>query len=217
MLFRTLSRMRVLMTIFLTMLVAGCSMWPFGHRAVPADPIALAEALRAGGYVLYLRHADTQWLHRDAKPVVLDDCATQRNLSGRGREQAHEIGAGLSRLLIPVGEVRSSPYCRCAETARLAFDRVLLDADLTTLSDASDASRVERTAALRRLLATAPAPGTNTVLVAHSDNLEAVGGPALEEGEVAVVKPLPDGGFQVISLVSADAWGGMPIPPAGNG
>jgi phosphohistidine phosphatase SixA len=184
---------------------------------VPADPIALAEALRAGGYVLYLRHADTQWLHRDAKPVVLDDCATQRNLSGRGREQAHEIGAGLSRLLIPVGEVRSSPYCRCAETARLAFDRVLLDADLATLSDASDASRVARTAALRRLLATVPAPGTNTVLVAHSDNLEAVGGPALEEGEVAVVKPLPDGGFQVISLVSADAWGGMPIPPAGNG
>lgn len=209
--------MRVTTTISLMVLVAGCSLWPFAHRSEPADPIALTEALRAGGYVLYLRHADTQWLHRDAKPVVLEDCATQRNLSGRGREQAHEIGAGLSRLLIPVGEVRASPYCRCAETARLAFDRVLLDADLATLSDASEANRVARTAALRRLLATLPAPGTNTVLVAHADNLEAVGGPTLEEGEAAVVKPLPDGGFQVISRVSADAWGSLPIPPAGNG
>jgi phosphohistidine phosphatase SixA len=208
--------MRVMTMVVVMMLMAGCSMWPFGHRAVPADPIALAEALRAGGYVLYVRHADTQWLHRDAPTVVVEDCATQRNLSGRGREQAHEIGAGLSRLLIPVGEVRSSPYCRCADTARLAFDRVLLDPDLATLSDASDTNRVARMAALRRLLATLPAPGTNTVIVAHADNFEAVGGPSLEEGEAAVVKPLSDGGFQVISLVSADAWSGMPIPPAGN-
>jgi phosphohistidine phosphatase SixA len=193
---------------------AGCATWPFGRPVPPTEPVTLVEALRAGGHVVYLRHADTEFWHRDAASVVLEDCATQRNLSATGREQARAIGVGLARLLVPVGEVRSSPYCRCAETARLAFDRVLLDADLTTLDDADAAQRAAREAALRRLLGTLPAPGTNTVLVSHIDNFAAVGGTTLGEGEAAVLKPLPDGGFQLVARVPAEAWSTMPSPAA---
>src|SRR5262245_27564231 len=201
-------------TFALLALLAGCATWPFGRPAEPAEPLSLVEALRAGGYVIYLRHADTEWFHFDATPVVLEDCATQRNLSGRGRDDARAIGAGMARLLIPVGEVRSSPYCRCAETARLAFDRVLLDQNLATLSDADAAEQATRVEALNRLLGMPPQPGTNTVLVSHADNLVAAGGPKLDEGEAAVVKPLPDGGHQVIARVQAASWSTLPSPGA---
>jgi phosphohistidine phosphatase SixA len=195
-------------------LAAGCATWPFARPAQPSDPVALVEALRAGGHVIYLRHADTEFWHGDGSPVVLEDCATQRSLSQAGREQARAIGLELARLLVPVGDVRASPYCRCAETARLAFDRVLLDGDLIPLDDGDATQRSAREAALRHLLGTLPAPGTNAVLVSHAEPFTVVGGVSLDEGEAAVVKPLPEGGFQVIARVPADGWSTMPNPAA---
>ena len=198
--------MRGTTAVLLLALATGCAAWPFGRRPQPADPRSLVDGLRTGGFVIYLVHTDTEWWRGDASPVVLDDCATQRLLSDSGRDQARAIGAGFERLLVPVGEVRASPYCRCADTARLAFDRVLLDSDLTMLGSDDAAPRAARVDALRKLLATAPPPGTNTVLVSHVDNFAAAGGPKLAPGEAAVVKPLAAGGYEVIARVPASAW-----------
>jgi phosphohistidine phosphatase SixA len=144
--------------------------------------------------------------------VEVEDCTKQRNLSSSGREQARDIGAGFHRLLIPVGEVRSSPYCRAADTARLAFGRVFLDTQLAPLSDADASRRAAGIAALRHLLGTVPLPGTNTVLVGHAESMEALGEPKLHYGEAVVAKPLPEGGHQFIDRVPAEAWSTMPIP-----
>ena len=54
----------------------------------------------------------------------LDDCSTQRNLDASGRAQAARVGEAFRQNGISVGEVRSSPRCRCLDTARLAFGRV---------------------------------------------------------------------------------------------
>jgi phosphohistidine phosphatase SixA len=208
--------MRSGIVVAVLVVVSGCSLWPFGRAPQPADPQAVVEALRAGGYVIYLRHAGTEFFARDKAPVVLEDCATQRNLSAGGREEARAIGRGFARLLIPVGEVRSSPYCRCADTARLAFDRVLLDADLEPIRQEDEAARDKSLAALAHLLGTAPPPGTNTVLVGHAENLSASGEPSLDAGEAAVFKPLQGGGHQLITRVVAEAWSDMPSPPAAS-
>ena len=197
-------------------LLSGCGIWPFGRPQQPADPVSLIEALRAGGYVIYLVPTDLAFWQRDDKPVLLEDCATQRNLSTSGRAEARAIGVGFARLLIPVGEVRASPYCRSADTARLAFDRVLLDADLAPLADADATQRANRIAALRHLLGAAPPPGTNTIVVAQSENLEALGEAPLDEGEAAAMKPLPGGGFQLIARVPAQAWSTMQSPAGGS-
>jgi len=191
----------------LTTAVSGCGL--FSRRTKPADSEALVDALRTGGYVLYLRHAATEG--SDARALVLEDCATQQKLSEAGQQQAHEIGAAFHRLLIPVGEVRSSPYCRCADTARLAFDRVLLDADLAPLSNTDATQRAARLVALQRLLATPPLAGTNTVLVSHSDDWTALGEPPLEVGELAVVKPL-GAAHQLIARVPVSAWPAIADP-----
>ena len=64
-------------------------------------PIELVEALREGGYVVYLRHAATDRSKEDDPVLDLDDCATQRNLSEDGRDQSREIGEAFRRARDP--------------------------------------------------------------------------------------------------------------------
>jgi hypothetical protein len=76
--------------------------------------------LREGtGYVVLLRHAQTVAGTGDPPGFRLEDCATQRNLSAEGREQATRIGQAFKRQNVNVVQVLSSQYCRCLETARL--------------------------------------------------------------------------------------------------
>jgi phosphohistidine phosphatase SixA len=88
----------------------------------------------------------------------VDDCATQRNLTDRGRDHARAIGAAIRALGVPIGSVPASPLCRTMETAILAFGS----------AERSPAAREGgpeppgspgRYAALRALLSTKPAPG----------------------------------------------------------
>ena len=53
--------------------------------------------------------------------MVLHDCRTQRNLSDEGRAHARQVGEAFRAQGVPVAQVLSSPWCRCLETARLAF------------------------------------------------------------------------------------------------
>jgi phosphohistidine phosphatase SixA len=159
------------------------------------DRAALVEALREGGYVIYFRHARTDFTMPDSDRFNLADCSTQRNLSEDGRADARAIGEAFRALRIPVGAVLSSEYCRTRETAELAFGRVEPTRDLTsrvaTMTPEEEAERIE---ALRRLLATPPAPGTNTVLVGHQFNLQDATGVTIAEGEAAIFAPVVDGG-----------------------
>ena len=143
----------------------------------------LATALRAGGYVLYFRHAATNWSMTDSEPPDLRRCDKQRNLSARGRAQARAIARWVRMLELPIGEVLSSEYCRARDTARLAFGRLRVSRDLTGLgSAASEGERARRILALRRLLGTRPPTGTNTVLVAHLFTIQGASDVSIEEG-----------------------------------
>lgn len=57
----------------------------------------------------------------DPPGFKLGDCSTQRNLDGQGRRQAQQIGAWFAARQLRPARVRSSPWCRCLDTARLAF------------------------------------------------------------------------------------------------
>src|SRR5687768_2326199 len=150
----------------------------------------LLTALRQGGLVLYFRHARTDFSQDDTDLSDLTNCAAQRNLSPEGHAQAQLIGESIAALAIPIGEVLSSELCRTRETAELAFGRATLVPELTSFGTAaSEAEEQKRAAALRRLLATPPAPGTNTVLVGHLFNIQAAAGIGLAEGEAAIFSP----------------------------
>jgi phosphohistidine phosphatase SixA len=152
---------------------------------------ALVEALRGGGYVIYFRHAHTDQSQPDTDVQNLENCETQRNLSEQGRADARAIGAAVETLGIPIGEVLASEYCRTRETAELMFGRVTPTRDLTSrATTATEAEHAERIEALRRLLATPPAPGTNTVLVGHGFNIGDATGISIAEGEAAIFLPI---------------------------
>ena len=183
--------------------LVGLAASPAG--AAPPSDAALADALRDGGFVLYFRHAATDWTQTDREPLRLAHCSAQRNLSARGRAEARAIGAAVRRLGVPIGAVRSSPFCRTRDTARLAFGRLRVEAALTGIAAGTEAVRTQRRTALRRLLATEPPAGRNTVLVAHLFNIEAAANVSIEEGEAAVFRPGP-GTFRLIAKIPVERW-----------
>lgn len=181
------------------------------QEAVPSTlPLAsIAEALRGGGYVVYFRHADTGTPGAEPPNVDLNRCETQRNLIDRGRDQARSIGENFRRLRIPVGKVLSSEFCRCRETAQLAFGRFELAHTLTVVRREPEFEPARRAAAqgLRRLLATAPPPGENTVLVSHGFNLIDLEGIYLgDQGEAAIYLPNGVGGYTLVARVKPQEW-----------
>ncbi len=174
----------------------------------------LTRNLRAGGLVVVLRHAATDFSKPDQDPVVVADCATQRNLSAPGRADARAIGRGMRLLGLPLGKVLSSPYCRTLETARLAFGRATVHpALLNTIAAEHDAAWRKQIRDARRLLGTRPAPGKLTVLVTHSIVVQETTGQTLEEGEAIVFRPLGSSRFRVIGRVLPREWGGRSASP----
>jgi virginiamycin B lyase len=172
---------------------------------------ALADALRKGGYVLYFRHAATDFSQEDTDTRNLGNCRTQRNLTAAGRSDARAIGRAFRRLEIPVAAVLASKYCRTRQTAQLAFGRVRTTFDLTSLpSAATERERNRRISALRRVLRTPPRKGTNTVLVAHLFNIQAAANVSLDQGEAAVFKPRGPRRFRLVARVLPRDWAGLP-------
>ena len=93
-------------------------MVPFQFLQAQTQFISLKDALETRGTVIFLRHALAPGFG-DPTNFQVDDCATQRNLDLRGREQSKKIGNAFKSLDFATDTVHSSPWCRCLETAQL--------------------------------------------------------------------------------------------------
>jgi len=172
--------------------------------AMFAAPLALADddlwqRLQSGGHVLLIRHAATDPGIGDPPGFRLAACATQRNLSAEGKRDAAAIGAAFRARGIPLGPVLSSRWCRCLDTARLAFGRVEEAPMLDSIFNDSEAAGRART---REVLARTSAwrqvgAKDNLVLVTHDVNIRALVDESVAQGEIVVAQPL-DGRLQVV-------------------
>jgi broad specificity phosphatase PhoE len=173
---------------------------PVVSARAATDPALLAQ-LRRGGNLILMRHAATVPGVGDPDGFVLATCSTQRNLSDAGRADAARIGAAFGRLGIPVDDVFSSRWCRCLDTATLAFGRVtpapLLDSMFT--DDAATTAR--KTRAMRAWLATLRSP-RNIVLVTHDVNIRALTAQYVRQGEMVVATAGEGGVLQVAGVWS---------------
>ena len=79
----------------------------------------LLNQLEDGEKLIFIRHAYAPG-SGDPDNFNLNDCSTQRNLNKEGREQAKLIGEFLKNE-IKIDKVLSSEWCRCKETAKIAF------------------------------------------------------------------------------------------------
>ncbi|MEM9556076.1 MAG: histidine phosphatase family protein [Acidobacteriota bacterium] len=195
---------------------AGDEMTP-GERANAEfqDKLAGAEllaALKAGGHVIYFRHAQTEKDYADqADPTMsLDDCESQRKLSEAGIQDAKDIGAAFTTQGIPVGKVIASEYCRAWQTAELAFGRYdeknpLLN--FLPFEEYTEAQVEEMKANVTPLLTATPESGTNTVIVGHDDLFEAATGIYPEpQGIAYVLTPDGEGGFELVANQLPAEW-----------
>ena len=195
-------------------LVAGFATFATIGIAAPSVAFAgssdLGRELRAGGYVIVVRHGATFTDQADTDPLNFNNIAAQRNLNGNGKTLAKAFGDALRQAGIPVGKVYTSKYNRAYETAVLAgFPDIEKTADLTEggLVVTPDENN-RRAAAFRKLLGTAPKPGTNSVLVTHKPNIiDALGKDwfDVKEGEATVFRP-ENGGYTLVARIQMDAW-----------
>ena len=82
----------------------------------------LINELKQGGKLIFIRHA---YAPGGGDPINFDInvCNTQRNLNNSGRNQADKIGSLFKDNNISTDKVYSSEWCRCKETALIAFNQ----------------------------------------------------------------------------------------------
>jgi len=180
-------------------------------RAQNVDVRALAETLKSGGYVILFRHGATNRDQADTDPLNHDNVSKQRQLSDAGREVAKQIERSFKTLQIPIGKVYTSKFYRAIETGRL-----LGATEVTTTVDLTEGGLVvspiendRRAEALRRMVATVPEAGKNTVLVTHKPNIiDALGKDwfDVKEGEASVFQPSATGKPALIARLQATEW-----------
>jgi broad specificity phosphatase PhoE len=175
-----------------------------------ADENDLANALRAGGLVILVRHGATFPDQADTDPFHPDNIAAQRNLNDKGKALAKAFGDGVRQIGAPVGKVYTSLFNRAYETAVLAgFTDIEKTADITegglVVSPNENNRRAE---ALRKMLGVAPKPGTNTVIITHKPNIvDALGKDwfDVKEGEASIFRP-ENGRYHLVARVQMDEW-----------
>lgn len=178
----------------------------FTEKPVTGEVI---KQLQKGGYVLYVRHGNTDASHPDRAPSVdLNDCMTQRPLTEEGRLVMIGVGQSIRKVKIPVGEVIASPLCRAKESALAAFGEHFVVSDLLMYTgNMTTEEKKPVVNATRRLLSTPVSGGGNRVLVAHAPNLmDMMGYFPKPEGTVVVFKPLGGNQFEYLGSIAPQQW-----------
>ena len=175
---------------------------------LPGDPARADEKiwdlLRRGGQVVAIRHAQTTPGYGDPEGFRVDDCSTQRNLNDEGRAQARQMGAVFRKKDVPIAAVISSPWCRCLETARLAFGEAESWSALSNIYGRPQ-NEEHQARAMRERISGFSGPG-NLVLVSHGSTIRAATGTYLSMGEFVVLTPRGNGKFEVAGTIT--------VPPA---
>ena len=163
---------------------------------------ALWDAMRSGDHVALLRHAIAPG-SGDPAGFSVDDCATQRNLSDAGRDQARRIGSRFRENGIADATVFSSQWCRCLETARLlglgpVTAQPILNSFFRNFERGDSQTRM-----LRQWIA-AQNLTTPLVLVTHQVNITALTDVYPQSGELVIVRLDKGGELSVVGTIRTD-------------
>jgi phosphohistidine phosphatase SixA len=172
---------------------------------------ALVNALRHGGFVLIMRHANSPFTAPDKSVANPDNRTLERQLDETGRSTARAMGEAIKKLRIPVGDVLSSPTYRALETVRLASlgkpkAFAELDEGAHGMQGAADGTRSRW---LRAKAAERPRANANTFIVTHTPNIRdafAQSAAAVAAGEALVFHPDGKGGTQLVARIKIGEW-----------
>lgn len=187
--------------------LALCGGAAAGAQQLSGD--ALVTALRQGGYVILMRHANSPREAPDAKGADPENVNRERQLDEEGRTTATAMGKALRDLKIPIGVVLISPTYRALETVRLA--RLENGRPVPELGDngrSMQGGTAAQAAWLQKRVTEFPSR-SNTLLVTHQPNIagafpELAAG--LAEGESLVFGPDGKGGVRLEARVKIEEW-----------
>jgi phosphohistidine phosphatase SixA len=169
-------------------------------NAAQASDEPFWDLLKSGNHFVLIRHALAPG-GGDPDNFTVEDCSTQRNLSGQGRIQARAIGELFRTNSIAKARVLSSQWCRCLETARLLSlgepeELPALNSFFQTY-DREGLQTQELTAWLSQQDLSVP-----TVLVTHQVNITALTNVFPHSGEMILVKRTEAGAFELAGQYS---------------
>ncbi len=153
------------------------------------------------GYVVLLRHAQTVAGTGDPPGFRLNDCATQRNLSAAGRQQAVRIGQAFRERQIPIRQVLSSQYCRCLDTAKLlALGTVKPSSMLNSIFEDRKTATQQAAQARQQILNHRNTVGV-VVMVSHFVNIVDLSSISTQSGDGVVLRANQQGELEVVGQI----------------
>src|SRR5262245_31163947 len=185
-----------------TLLLCLLVLLTLSPRRAGADDEHVWAALKQCCQVILLCHTHVD-IREGIGHLAPGNCAEEVNLSSRGIEQAKRIGEAFRAHSIAVGEVLSSPYCRCIDTGKLAFGRATPVQYLRPPGTVSeDQAKLNQKRVVQEILK--HRDPSNLVMITHDLNIADV---VLEDtvpmGEIFVVQPKGTD-FDVLGKIQLD-------------
>ena len=159
----------------------------------------LLNQLDDGGKLIFIRHAYAPG-GGDPQNFNLNDCSTQRNLNNEGRKQAQYIGEFFKKNKIKIDKVLSSEWCRCKETARIAFKNFSTNNFLNSFYSSKYAKNKDKQIKMLNNYVKKFKSDKNLILVTHYVLISEVLNYAPSSGEIVV----SDKNFNMIGSVEID-------------
>ena len=156
----------------------------------------LLNKLEDGGNLIFIRHAYAPG-GGDPDNFNLNDCSTQRNLNYEGRKQAKYIGEFFKKNKIKIDKVLSSEWCRCKETARIAFKNFSTNNFLNSFYSSKYAKNKDKQIKLLKNYVKKFESDKNLILITHYVLIFEVLNYAPSSGEIVV----SDKNFNMIGSV----------------
>ena len=145
----------------------------------------LLNQLEDGGKLIFIRHAYAPG-GGDPDNFNLDDCSTQRNLNKEGREQAKYIGEFFKKNEIKIYKVLSSEWCRCKDTAKIAFKNFSTNSFLNSFYSSRYAKNKDKQIKMLNNYVKRLKSDKNLILVTHYVLISEVLNYAPSSGEIVV-------------------------------
>ncbi len=163
---------------------------------------AIWTQMRQGkGYVVLLRHAQTVAGTGDPPGFRLNDCATQRNLSAAGKQQAMQIGQEFRAHQIPIRQVLSSQYCRCLDTAKLLALGTVKPSKMLNSIFEDRKTAIQQAAQVRQQILNHRNTAGVVVMVSHFVNIIDLSSISTQPGDGVVLRANQQGKLEVVGQI----------------
>ena len=161
----------------------------------------LWDALKKGGKVVLMRHAEVEYGNGSGDPLLHDpSCKGEKNLSGKGRRNAELVGRRFREHKIPVSKVMHSPFCRTTDTARIAFGKAFPAEYLSLIEILGPEEAAKQTGTLNQLIDSHVDKG-NLILVTHEPNIRAISFELVKHLDLLVIDPNDKDEFEELGVI----------------